>query len=108
MSSSMNAGTLIAHELLPAPELGAAGAPVEAPVAEGVDDRKSLDASFSETVAGALPPDAVAAGEDPAATEPLEASARMLDAMPSIDPVSSAPEVAAVAEMTSRSTRNDQ
>jgi hypothetical protein len=65
--------TLIAHELLPAPELGAAGAPVEAPVAEGVDDRKSLDTSFREAVASALPPGCDAAGEDPCVDEPHEA-----------------------------------
>ena len=47
--------TFLAHELLPAPELVAAGAPVEAPVAEGVDDRESLDAGFREAVASALP-----------------------------------------------------
>src|SRR6186997_2105989 len=44
-------GTLVAHELLSASELGAAGGPVEAPVAEGVDDRQGLDAGFREAEA---------------------------------------------------------
>ncbi|GFJ94247.1 hypothetical protein Prum_078890 [Phytohabitans rumicis] len=82
--------TFIAHELLPAPELGAAGAPVEAPVAERVDDRKSLDASFGEAVASALPRAAAPRVRIPASTRRTRRSARMFEAMPSIDPVSSA------------------
>ena len=56
--------TLIAHELLPGPELVAAGPPVEAPVAQGVDDRYRLDPCFSQAEASALPPGCGAAGED--------------------------------------------
>jgi hypothetical protein len=55
-------GTLVAHELLPASELGVAGAPVEAPVAESVDDRESPDAGFSEAEARALPAGGGSAG----------------------------------------------
>lgn len=89
---------LIAHELLPAPELVAARAPVEAPVAEGVDDRESLDASFRETVASALPPRGGAAGEDPCVDEPYEAVGEDVRSDALDRPGEQRPEVAAVAE----------
>ena len=90
--------TLIAHELLPAPELGAAGAPVEAPVAEGVDDRKRLDAGFGEAVASALPAGGGAAGEDPRIDEPHEAVGEDVRGDALDRPGEQRPEVAAVAE----------
>src|SRR5215213_8464508 len=90
--------TLIAHELLPAPELVAAGAPVEGPVAEGVDDRKSLDTRFSEAVASALPPRCGAAGEDPCLDEPHQAVGEDVRRDALDGPGEQRPEVAAVAE----------
>ena len=48
--------TFVAHELLSGPELDGARAPVEAPVAEGLEDRERLDPRFREGVASALPP----------------------------------------------------
>jgi predicted NBD/HSP70 family sugar kinase len=88
----------ITHELLPAPEPGAAGAPVEAPVAEGVDDRERLDASFGQAVAGALPARRGAAGEDSRLDEPHEAVGQDVRGDALDRPGEQHPEVAAVAK----------
>src|ERR1700754_1674532 len=90
--------TLVAHEPLPAPELVAARAPVEAPVAEGVNDRKSLDTGFSQAVASALPPHGGAAGEDPCLDEPHEAVGEDVRGDALDRPGEQRPKVAAVAE----------
>ena len=78
-----------AHEFLSCPELWAPGAPVEAPVAEGVDDRQGLDARLREAVPRALTADGVVAGQDSCRDEPLRRSAGMFDAMPLSQPASS-------------------
>ena len=70
----MNAGPSLRMKLLPGLELFAAGTPVEAPVAQGADDRHRLDPRFGQAEASALPPDyGPSAGEDPCVDEPLQA-----------------------------------
>src|SRR5262249_45574363 len=64
--------TFPAHEWLAALGLIAAGAPVEAPVAGGVDYGRGRDAGFREAVASALPTGCGPAGEDPCLDEPHE------------------------------------
>src|SRR5690349_6053335 len=90
--------TLVAHELLPDPEFGAAGAPVESPVSEGIDDRESLDTRFGEAVAGTLPPRRGAAGEDSRLHEPHEAVGEDVRRDALDRPGEQRPEVAAIAE----------
>jgi hypothetical protein len=89
---------LLAHELVPVPELRAAGAPVEAPVADGANDRKRLDTGFREAVASALPPRRGAAGEDSRLDEPHEAVGEDVRSDAFGRTGEQRPEVAAVAE----------
>ena len=73
MSSSMNAGPPSRMSCCRLRSSSLPATPVEAPVAQGEDDRHGLDPGFRQAEASALPPAGGAPGEDPGVEEPLEA-----------------------------------
>ena len=64
--------SFVAHEFLANAELGGAVAPVEAPVAEGEDDRQCLDAGLGEAVSSPCAACRVFAAQDAGSYELLE------------------------------------